>query len=243
MCVAVVAWDCHPDLLLVAAANRDEFHGRPTAPLKEWSDEPDILAGRDLRGGGTWLGVSRKGHFALLTNFRDPDGFAEGRPSRGRVVIDLLKGRKPFALSAMNPLNAFHASPEGAVFLTNHPDTRHKRLNSGIHGLSNGAFDKPWPKTQQLGSDLARWMTENRGDIEPLFAALRAETPRPEDPAPLDAPEPGYTPVFILDPTYGTRCSTVVTVTRDGNGRIAERSFDEQGRTVGNKRFEFRWQT
>ena len=86
-------------------------------------------------------------------------------------------------------------------------------------------------------------MTDNTGDIEPLFAALRAETPRPEDPAPLHAPEPGYAPVFILDPTYGTRCSTVVTVARDGNGMIVERSFDEQGRTVGEKRFEFRWRT
>mgnify|MGYP001162294300 FL=1 len=241
MCVAAVAWDCHPDLLLVAVANRDEFHARPAVPLEEWSDDPGVLAGRDLRSGGTWLGVSRQGQFALLTNFRDPDGFAEGRPSRGSVVTDLLKGREPAGLSAMNPLNACHATPHDAYFLTNYPGPQYAKLDGGIHGLSNGAFDKPWPKTRQLGTALGAWLKGETGDVEPLFAALRSETPRADEPAPLHAPEPGYAPIFISNPTYGTRCSTVVTIARDGTGMIAERSFDPQARPVGERRLAFAW--
>lgn len=241
MCVAAVAWDCHPDLLLVAIANRDEFHERPTAPLARWSDAADVIAGRDLRGGGTWLGVSEAGHFALLTNFRDPQGFAHGRPSRGAVVTDLLAGRNPARMDAMNPLNAFHAAAGGARFLTNHPERLDQPLPGGIHGLSNGPFAAPWPKTAQLCSDLGIWLSGEDRDIEPLFAALRAERPQPADPAPMHAPEPDYAPVFIANPRYGTRCSTVVTITRGGSGQIAEPSFDAAANPVDTRRIAFRW--
>ena len=241
MCVAAVAWDCHPDLLLVAIANRDEFHERPTAPLGRWSDAPDIIAGRDLRGGGTWLGVSETGHFALLTNFRDPAGFLAGRPSRGGVVTDLLAGHDPEGIAAMNPLNAFHAAPDRARFITNYPEPREEALTGGIHGLSNGAFSPPWPKTAQLCDHLTSWLTKDPADVEPLFCALRSESPRPADPAPMHAPEPDYAPVFIADPQYGTRCSTVVTISRGGSGIIAERSFDARAQPVGTRRIAFRW--
>ena len=241
MCVAAVAWDCHPDLLLVAIANRDEFHERPAAPLARWSDAQDIIAGRDLRGGGTWLGVSEAGDFALLTNFRDPAGFVEGRPSRGAVVTDLLAGRDPGNLGAMNPLNAFHAAPGGARFLTNYPQPRKDALPGGIHGLSNGPFGAPWPKTAQLCNDLATWLGGEEPDIEPLFAALRLEAPRPVEPAPIHAPEPDYAPVFIANPRYGTRCSTIVTIARGGSGLIAERSFDAAARPLATRRIAFRW--
>ncbi len=241
MCVAAVAWDCHPDHMLVAIANRDEFHDRPAAPLERWADAPGIIAGRDLRGGGTWLGISRAGHFALLTNFRDPAGFEPDRPSRGAVVTDLLAGRQPAQLDAMNPLNAFHAAPGGARFLTNYPEPRVEALAGGIHGLSNGPFSPPWPKTARLCDDLANWLAGRDADIEPLFLALRAETPRPADPAPMHAPEPDYAPVFIANPRYGTRCSTVVTIGRDGSGIIAERSFDALARPLGTRRIAFRW--
>ncbi len=241
MCVAAVAWDCHPDLLLVAIANRDEFHERPTAPLDRWRDTPDIIAGRDLRGGGTWLGVSEEGQFALLTNFRDPAGFVADRPSRGAVVADLLAGHEPTQMAAMNPLNAFHAAPGRARFLTNYPEAREDTLAGGIHGLSNGPFSQPWPKTARLSGDLADWLKRDAADIEPLFSALRAESPRPADPAPVHAPEPDYAPVFIADPRYGTRCSTVVIIGRDGSGLIAERRFDALSQPAGTRRIAFRW--
>lgn len=241
MCVAAVAWDCHPELLLVAAANRDEFHDRPTSPLARWQDHRGLIAGRDLRGGGTWLGVSDRGHFALLTNFRDPQEFAEGRPSRGGVVTALLHGGEPLGIDQMNPLNAFYASPRKARFITNYPDVRKTALHGGIHGLSNGPLLPQWPKTSLLCEGLGQWLEGDTKDVEPLFAMLRSETPRPLGPAPMHAPEPGFAPVFIHNPVYGTRCSTIVTIGRDGTGLIAERSFDAMARPNEDRSFAFRW--
>jgi uncharacterized protein with NRDE domain len=241
MCVAAVAWDCHPELVLVAIANRDEFHARPTAALDRWPGDPRIIAGRDLRSGGTWLGVSESGHFALLTNFRDPDRVTEGRPSRGSVVTDLLRGREPAGIGAMNPLNVFHAQAGKARIITNHPEVREHGLGAGVHGISNGAFDTPWPKTRQLCDALAGWLHGDVADTGPLFTALRAETPRPDDPAPFHAPEPDYAPVFINNPEYGTRCSTLVTIARDGTGTMTERSFDAAAQPVAARTISFRW--
>jgi len=97
MCLILVAWQAHPDFPLVLAANRDEFFARPAAPAQWWADQPDILAGRDLEAGGTWLGVHRRGAFAGLTNFRDPASQRPGAPSRGALVADTLTGHQPVA--------------------------------------------------------------------------------------------------------------------------------------------------
>jgi uncharacterized protein with NRDE domain len=97
MCLILVAWQAHPDFPLVLAANRDEFFARPAAPARWWADQPDILAGRDLEAGGTWLGVHRRGAFAGLTNFRDPASQRPGTPSRGALVADTLTGHQPVA--------------------------------------------------------------------------------------------------------------------------------------------------
>ena len=91
MCLIFLAWRRHPDYRLVVAANRDEFYARPTAPAGYWPEAPDVLAGRDLEGGGTWLGVTRTGRFAALTNYRrGDDGHIPDAPTRGRLVSDFL---------------------------------------------------------------------------------------------------------------------------------------------------------
>lgn len=241
MCVAAIAWDAHPDLLLVAIGNRDEFHERPSAPLARWQDGSGVIAGRDLRAGGTWLGLSEAGRFALLTNFRDPGGLHPDRASRGGLVTGMLAGSQAPKLSDMNPFNLFFADGNGARFLTNRPQPISKSLASGVHGLSNGPFDQPWPKTQHLCGELANWLAGDRRDIADLFEALRAETPRPEAPMPLNAPAPDFAPVFIRNPTYGTRCSSVVVIARDGAGTIAERSFDAEGSETEFRQLEFNW--
>src|SRR5512137_766165 len=97
MCLLVVAWQTHPRYRLVVAGNRDEIHERPTAPLGWWNDEPGILAGRDLRAGGTWLGLTRSGRFGLVTNFRDANGASTTAPSRGQLVPGFLRGDRPAA--------------------------------------------------------------------------------------------------------------------------------------------------
>jgi len=249
MCVAAFAWQAHPKWLLVAIGNRDEFHERPAAPLAEWDN--GILAGRDLKSGGTWLGVSRAGRFALVTNLRghgvaDPD-----RASRGALVTDLLTGQGRYSdpitapLQEFNPFNLLLADSAQAHFLTNRPDDLRTGLAHGIYGLSNGTLDEPWPKTLQLKSALLGWLNRSSDDFEPLFSALRNEhladvgvPPREPSDVPREAPE---TPVFIRDRVYGTRCSTVVAIDREGRGTITERQFSAESESTGETTLAFQW--
>lgn len=249
MCVAAFAWQAHPKWLLVAIGNRDEFHERPAAPLAEWDN--GILAGRDLKSGGTWLGVSRAGRFALVTNLRghgvaDPD-----RASRGALVTDLLTGQGRYSdpttapLQEFNPFNLLLADSAQAHFLTNRPDDLRTSLAHGIYGLSNGTLDEPWPKTLQLKSALLGWLNRSSDDFEPLFSALRNEhladvgvPPREPSDVPREAPE---TPVFIRDRVYGTRCSTVVAIDREGRGTITERQFSAESESTGETTLAFQW--
>lgn len=241
MCVAAVAWNAHPDWLLVCAGNRDEFHARPASPLARWSDGSGIIAGTDLTGGGTWLGVTETGRFALVTNYRVPEGAQPGRPSRGRLVTDLLTASGPQDTAAMNPFNLVLVEDGSAWFLTNHPRAERRRLAQGIHGLSNGGFDVPWPKTVQVEQALERWLTAGGGDFAPLLAALRDETPATDPIRPEHGPEPRFAPVFIRNPAYGTRCSTVLAIGRDGQGTILERSFSAAGMVTGERIEQFTW--
>jgi len=242
MCVAAIAWKTHPDWLLVAIGNRDEFHDRPADPLARWEDGSGIIAGRDLQGGGTWLGIAEPGRFALVTNYRVPEGPQPGRASRGILVTDLLAGKPPARTHEMNPFNLVHASGQDAWYLGNHPAARHEPLTPGIHGLSNGGFDDLWPKTGQLQRDLQDWLQSDSPGITPLFEALRKETPDVSSYLAESEPEAAYAPVFIRNPVYGTRCSTVVTVNRNGAGTIAEVRFDRNGDCSGKTTLEFCWQ-
>jgi uncharacterized protein with NRDE domain len=239
MCVAAVAWNTHPRWHLVCVGNRDEFHDRPAAPLARWHN--GIIAGRDLTGGGTWLGVHEAGRFALVTNFRQPEGPQPNRPSRGQMVVDLLEGRTPDHLAQMNSFNVIHADGDEAGYLTNVPDVRWVPLMPGIHGLSNGGFHDRWPKTQQLEAALADWLTQGADDLAPLLDAARAKTPDPALARPSEGPEPRFAPVFIRDAQYGTRCSTVIAIDRKGAGTIVERRFDPAGNATGETRFTFTW--
>lgn len=241
MCVAAIAWDCHPEWLLVAIGNRDEFHARPTAPLGQWQDGSGVIAGKDLLGRGTWLGVSEAGRFALVTNFRVPEGPQPGRPTRGKLVTDLLEGREPEAVAAMNPFNLVYADLHEARYLTNYPAPESRRLAAGIHGLSNGGFDVPWPKTMQLQTALDEWLALRDADTAPLMRALRAEVPASAEANHADGPEPRFAPVFIQNESYGTRCSTVVTISRGGHGLIRERSFSPEGAVIGEVQVDFQW--
>ncbi|QIG81575.1 NRDE family protein [Stakelama tenebrarum] len=237
MCVFAMLWRGHPDWVLVAAGNRDERHERPSLPLARWDDGSWIIAGRDAVGGGTWLGVSETGRFAVVTNVRgqgDPD---PAKASRGALVVDLLG---PVALEDVVPerYNAFNlfAIDEGrGSYLSNRPEPMRAKLAPGLHGLANGMGTQAWPKTAALQASVQRWAASGSDDIAPLFDALRDESGFV-----TDVPDTG-SPIFIRDPVYGTRCSTVVAVDAEGRGLIAERRFDADGVVTGETRLPFSW--
>lgn len=238
MCVAALAWNAHPRWRLVVIANRDEFHERPTAPLERWPD--GTLAGRDLRAGGTWLGVNEAGRFALVTNHRVEGYPKPDRLSRGGLITGWLDGSGLGQTAAMNPFNLFCADERGLRFVTNWPD-EDIHLPAGLHGISNGPFERPWPKAQQLCAALGGWLEADSRSFDPLFAALRDETARePVDSHQTD-PEPRLSGVFIRDPVYGTRCSTIVAIGSDGNGVIEERRWSPQGECSGISAIGFSW--
>jgi len=247
MCVVAVAWNAHPRWRLVLVGNRDEYHARPAAPLDRWQDRPDLIAGRDLQSGGTWLGVSETGHCVVVTNLRGFGLPEAGRPSRGALVTDLLGGADPasVAIDAYNPVNLIALDRDRAHFLTNRPDPVRTALAPGLYGLSNGKLDEPWPKTMRLKSALLDWLTGPANQPALLFDPLREERLPAVgiDPAtPSDVPrEPNHSPIFILDPVYGTRCSSVVAIDREGRGLFLERRFAADGVTTGETRLSFAW--
>jgi uncharacterized protein with NRDE domain len=238
MCVAALAWAAHPRWRLVVAANRDEFHERPTAPLHRWAD--GTMAGRDLEAGGTWLGVNAAGRFALVTNFRLPGFPRPGLASRGGLVMDWLAGAPDPAGHALNPFHLLRIGPAGANHRTNQPTPVSLPLAPGLHGVSNGQFDRPWPKTQRLAGAVGHWLEHSDSDPAALFGALADETQLPAEPD-SEGPETPFSPVFIRNPVYGTRCSTVVLVDAEGGGRIIERRFSPDGETTGETEIGFGW--
>ncbi|MBU6266223.1 MAG: NRDE family protein [Sphingomonadales bacterium] len=241
MCVAALAWRADPQWPLVVVANRDEYHERPAAALHAWPG--GILAGQDLRSGGTWLGVNpAAGRLVLVTNFRVPGYPLPDRPSRGGLVTDLLGegDAGAVAVAPYNPFNLFAVAGDEARFLTNHPGERRAAPGPGVHGLSNGPFDQPWPKAARLSTALSAWLPTGDNPAA-LFAALADPTPFPTDEAPGNGPEPHYSPVFIRNPVYGTRCSSVIAVDAEGRGVFMERRFGTDGAVSGETRLRFDW--
>lgn len=247
MCIAVFAWRAHPRWLLVAAANRDEYHARPAAPLARWDEARHVLAGRDLQSGGTWLGLSEQGRFALVTNVRGYGPPEAGRPSRGALVSDMLIGTGRYAdpgaadLADFNPVNLVVVDGKGAQFGSNRPELLSQNLDPGIHGLSNGPLDVPWPKTVRLKASLAAWIDGGGDHPARLLDSLAADTLTLISSAagePADSPS---SPIFIRNPLYGTRCSTVVAIDAQGAGVMIERRFAADGTALGDTTLSFAW--
>jgi uncharacterized protein with NRDE domain len=244
MCLILFAHAAHPRYGLVVAANRDEWFRRPSAPAGFWADRPHVVAGRDLEQGGTWLGLTRTGRFAALTNFRDPRAKREGVPSRGALVSDYLVGDEPplpyaerLAQSAghYNGFNLLAGTPDRLVYVSSR-DGRASRLEPGVHGLSNGVLNEPWPKVRK-GRDGLATVLSREFDTEDLFALLKDRTLAPD----TDLPDTGVSrewervlsAMHIVADGYGTRCASVLLLGRDGDATFCERTFDPQGNAVG----------
>ncbi len=212
MCLIVLAWHAHPDFPLIVAANRDEFHRRPAAPAAFWEDQPSILAGRDLEAKGTWMGVSRGGRFAAVTNYR---GGTEPRAveSRGALVTRFLEGDAPperYMKEAKGKAALYSgfnllATDGKELWWYSNRDGAPRRLDPGTYGLGNTLLDAPEVENAKRGFEAA---IRPVPAVEPLFAELERAK--------------------IVNPQYGTRCATVLIRSKEA-ARYAERRFAPDG--------------
>lgn len=249
MCLLAIAWNTHPRWRLLLAGNRDEFHGRPTAPLAAWPHPPGILAGRDLRSGGTWVGLDRRGRCAAVTNVRDPAATVTQGPSRGGLPAGFLGSDRSAADHARSlladaatytPFNLLLIDAAACLYLGNHPNARMQTVPAGVHGLSNGALDEPWPKTRRLCQVLTEHAQAGETELEPLWQALAdertaADSELPDTGVGLDL-ERLLSPAFIRGTQYGTRASTLIAIDHAGHGWIEERRFGPDGVFLGTTR-------
>lgn len=252
MCLLVFAWNLHPRYRLIFAGNRDEFYDRPAAPLAWWDDRRDILGGRDLQAGGTWLAVSRRRRFGVVTNFRDMQRPLPGAPSRGSLITNYLVGdsdspafMKELAATAdeYGGFNLLLADDEAMVYASNRSSEFSSAVPTGIHGLSNHLLDTPWPKLALTRRRFERLIAPKEPSLPDLFEMLSDRTPAPDDQLPDTGVGPEWERLlsspFIVSERYGTRCSTVLRIGRDGRVEIRERRFDATGRISGTSEFEF----
>lgn len=242
MCLIAFAWQLS-GRPLVLLGNRDEFHPRPTRAATFWNEEghPELLAGKDLQGGGTWLGVTRSGRFAALTNIRSPQA-GPGPRSRGSLVLDYLTGSMPPAdylrslagdLDDYAGFNLLVGTPEQLWHLNSQEGVA-SPLAPGIYGLSNASLNSPWPKLESLRQGLEANID---GDGDSLLALLSDTREYPDEQLPDSGVslewERRLSATFILGADYGTRASSLLTIEADGGITFVERSFGPAGADLG----------
>jgi len=254
MCLVVLALHSVPGVPVLIAANRDEFHARPTQPAARWPGRPAIYAGRDLRAGGTWMGVDERGRYAVVTNFRDPLHILPDARSRGALAEDYLRGDAPPAeyIAAVhadgaryNGFNLIAGDADGAWYCSNRDGTP-RVLTAGIYAVSNHLLDTPWPKLARTKAAFAAVLGRaTQPDLPALYAALADRTPAEDASLPDTgiglARERLLSSPFIVSPDYGTRGSTVLALHADGRGELHERRFGPDGMPAGDSDLAFTW--
>jgi len=247
MCLIAFDWNPAADVPLVVAANRDEFHARPTRALAWWGWPRGPLAGRDESAGGTWMAAGRDGRFAAVTNFRDPTA-ESGQRSRGELPLAWLEhaaGAGEFAARVHRcrddyaPFNLVFGDPATLWIVGTHSEPA--SIEPGIHALSNHLLDTPWPKSTRAVRRLAAWRERPRDGVYELLDLLDDREPAPA----CELPDTGVGPAleamlsapFIVSERYGTRSSTALML--GDRITVAERTFNPAGNTTGERRFAF----
>jgi uncharacterized protein with NRDE domain len=242
MCLLILSHQVSTEFPLLVAANRDEFHGRPTAHSGFWADHPALLAGRDLQQGGTWMGVTRSGRFAAVTNYRDPAGVIAAPCSRGDLPLSYLTGAQPpedFLGSLTHRardyagFNLLVGDRHSLWYYSNSDNQAPRRLSPGIYGLSNAALNTPWPKVE-LGK--ARMLAlQNKGEIthNALAAVVANQQMADQDSLSRQGLDGEMDPIlsaqFIVTDTYGTRSSTTMWTEANARTHWREQSFSASG--------------
>ena len=251
MCLIVFANNVHPKYKLIFAANRDEFYNRPSEQADYWTEHPDLLAGKDLQAGGTWMGITKQGKFAAITNFRDLKNQRTDAPSRGNLTLDFLTSDispdeyfnklKP-TLNNFNGFNLLLGSVDELFYFSNKTEGLQK-LEVGIHGISNALLDTPWPKVERSKRHLQSLIQQEDINAWEVIAILKdsliaKDEELPDTGAGLDL-ERMLSPVFIKSEKYGTRCSSVVMVDKENNVKFVEKFFFDGIGNFSNKEYKF----
>jgi uncharacterized protein with NRDE domain len=256
MCLILLSYDTHPLYRMVLAANRDEYYRRPTAPAAFLDNAPDILGGLDLKHNGMWLGITRTGRLAAITNYRDPGLDMSNAPSRGFLVKEFLLGKESpqnylqHIKSVGDQYNGFNllVGDRTELFYYSNRGNRIQKIKPGTYGLSNHLLDTPWPKIAK-GKDTLKRLLENNKKVNPenIFAMLRDGVFPPDDLLPdtgVDLEwERTLSPLFITSEIYGTRSSSIVLIERNGEITFMERTFIPDGgvsRAGKTRKFSFK---
>ena len=252
MCLIVFANNVHPKYKLIFAANRDEFYDRPTTQANFWNDHPELLAGKDLQAGGTWMGITKKGKFAAITNFRDLKNHRNDAPSRGKLTVDFLAnhihteeyyGLLKSDLNKFNGFNLILGNIDELYYFSNKNEEL-KKLEPGIHGISNAVLNTPWPKVEKSKKQLEALLGQNEIHPNEVMNILYDKNKAND----VDLPDTGVgielerllSPVFIKSEKYGTRCSTVVLVDRDNTVSFIEKSYLPEEDEFSTSEFNFK---
>lgn len=251
MCLILFSYKVHPQYPLIVAANRDEFFKRPTASSHYWTDEPSILAGRDLEKMGTWMGVTTSGRFAALTNYRDPFENVEGKQTRGELVKNALtySGDLDMYLRIVRKegeqypgFNLIAGDNNGLYYFSNR-EGKIQELEPGVYGLSNHLLNTSWPKVEVGKKELAKVIGNNDDQmVHDLFAILKNSQSYPDNQLPSTGVslemERMLSPLFIKGVDYGTRSSTVMLMS-DFDVRYIERVYQPEEKTEQVFRFTY----
>ena len=267
MCTLFIARQKHPRYPLIIAANRDEFYARPTAPAAFWDDAPSILAGRDLEANGTWMGVTRNGKIAAITNVRSPSEVRTDAISRGELVTNWLKedkaqvtgqvagqsirlSKEQYLQTLKNTRHQYNGynlvfGNASALHVYNNVNNSVHPIKQGVFGLSNADIITPWPKVTQGVSSLNKYVSQHDTiNTEDLFTLLRNEDKADDQHLPSTGIgyewEKALSSIFINIPSYGTRTSTILLIDSSGELSFKERTFTEKGETTQTREFSFK---
>lgn len=247
MCLIAFNFTPGQDRHLLLVANRDEFHDRPARPMYWWRWPDGPLAGRDERAGGTWIAVGRDGRWSAVTNFRDP-GAEGGRRSRGEMPVEFLAGSMSPEIyvrevcrrrGQYGPFNLLAGDRQTLWYGSSHAEPA--AVEPGVHALSNGRIDEPWPKSRRASTALGGLASSGRCDVERLLDLMNDRNAAPDD----ELPDTGVgaelerflSPPFIVGERYGTRCTTLLDLGR--RVLAAERTFDAAGEIVAQLDYGF----
>jgi len=251
MCLIVFANNFIEDYKLVFAANRDEFYERSSEQAEFWNEYPDLLAGKDLQAGGTWMGITKQGRFAAITNFRDLINHRNDASSRGNLTIDFLisnmspqeyfNSLKP-TLNNFNGFNLLLGNVDQLYYFSNKTEDIQK-LEPDIHGISNAILDTPWPKVEKSKIQLQRLIEYKKIHPWEILNILDDTSPAKDK----ELPDTGVglelervlSPIFIKSEKYGTRSSTIVTVDKQNNVRFVEKTYFANSGRFSNRDFNF----